>query len=189
MGKSPFLTVGGCSENLKRFPQGAPEQWRASPASIARLLHLLRKVTEKSIGLRSLCQSTVRFWLLRSRDSQGYWMRQFERTWCQCHDLMSWNMFQQWRRDVGRRPVMRRDGVRRSSGEEYALYEATMEAQYSAAWRDRLAQDERRAAQAGTVGDQAPERSTPAGREWTADWPGGARARFLRCGRWYRGSL
>ena len=70
-------------------------------------------------------------------------------------ELMSWNAFQQWRRDVGRRPVMHRDGISRSSGEEYALYEATMEAQYSAAWRDRLAQDERRAAQAGTVGDPA----------------------------------
>jgi len=80
-------------------------------------------------------------------------------------DLMSWNMFQQWRRDVGRRPVMHRDGVSRSSGEEYALYEATMEAQYSAAWRDRLAQDERRAAQAGTVGDPAPGRSASAARE------------------------
>jgi len=70
-------------------------------------------------------------------------------------ELMSWNAFQQWRRDVGRRPVMHRDGVSRFSGEGYALYEATMEAQYSAAWRDRLAQDERRAAQAGTVGDPA----------------------------------
>ena len=36
-------------------------------------------------------------------------------------ELMSWNAFQQWRRDVGRRPVMHRDGVSRSSGEEYAL--------------------------------------------------------------------
>jgi hypothetical protein len=80
-------------------------------------------------------------------------------------DLMSWNMVQQWRRDVGRHPVMHRDGVSRSSGEAYVLYEATMEAQYSAAWRDRLAQDERRAAKAGTVEDPASGRPTSASRE------------------------
>ena len=59
--------------------------------------------------------------------------------------LMRWNTWQQWRRDVGRRPTISRDGegtVMSTTAEELALYKSVMEELHGADWATQLATGE-----------------------------------------------
>ena len=55
--------------------------------------------------------------------------------------LMSWNPWQQWRRDVGLRPTAAADGEATTSAQESALWKATMLELYGTEWPLMLASD------------------------------------------------
>ena len=54
-------------------------------------------------------------------------------------DLMGFNEFQVWRRDVGRRPTLAKDGVTRTTKEEVALWREVMSFMYGETWTSDLA--------------------------------------------------
>ena len=54
--------------------------------------------------------------------------------------LMSWNPWQQWRRDVGLRPTAAADGEATTSAQESALWKSTMLELYGTEWPLKLAE-------------------------------------------------
>ena len=54
--------------------------------------------------------------------------------------LMSWNEWQSWRSQEGpqRRPLQRRDGVKRTTNQEVWLWQDTMRLNHGEDWRDQL---------------------------------------------------
>ena len=68
--------------------------------------------------------------------------------------LMRWNTWQQWRRDVGRRPTVSRDGegtVVSTTAEELALYKSVMEELHGEDWATQLATGEEEATAAAAA--------------------------------------
>ena len=53
-------------------------------------------------------------------------------------ELMSFNDWQRWRRDFGRKPTEAVDGVSMTQTQESALWRMTMEALHGAGWRQEL---------------------------------------------------
>ena len=77
-------------------------------------------------------------------------------------DLMRWNAWQRWRREIGRRPTQSRDGYTTSAAEESALWKAVMLELYGSEWALELAAAEDAPAPEERDGQPGEPRLSPA---------------------------